>query len=547
MDDEQLRTSALGRPAWFVLGARIEAERIVASVVNKREQRRCPDVQGLRSSPHGESWGPQACGGRWTWRARPATWSTRLQGALPGDGVRTEAVPWARHGRASRATSRTGCGIEAERIVVSVRPYKREQRRCPVCGRACDFYDMANRGAPRLWRAMDLARSACYLEYAPCRVRCPEHGVRTEAVPWARHGARFTRDFEDWVAWLAVRCTASAVSELARVEWHSVGGVCRRVYAELEAARGASRFDGVRRIGIDETSYKKGHKYVTVVVDHDRGCLIWAHEGTGKDVLNLFLDELTREQRRAIEVVTADGARWIRQLVKRRCPNARWVMDPFHVVQWMNDALDAVRCEEWNAARAAARAARPRPEGKRGRPAKGELPPEEVRALEEEAASIKGSRYALVKNPEDLTDGQRARLEALKKRAGSRLVRAWELKEDLRAVFRAADGSEAAELLDDWMHRAAYCKIAKVVAVEKKVRRRRDDIIAAVELGISNGRVEAINNKIKVTVRMGYGFRNTDNLVALLMLRCGDCQPQLPGRPVKARKKGVKGAKSVAA
>ena len=105
----------------------------------------------------------------------------------------------------------------------------------------------------------------------------------------------------------------------------------------------------------------------------------------------------------------------------------------------------------------------------------------------------------------------------------------------------------AAELLDDWMHRAAYCKIAKVVAVEKKVRRRRDDIIAAVELGISNGRVEAINNKIKVTVRMGYGFRNTDNLVALLMLRCGDCQPQLPGRPVKARKKGVKGAKSVAA
>ena len=404
-----------------------------------------------------------------------------------------------------------GARIEAERIVVSVRPYKREQRRCPVCGRACDFYDMANRGAPRLWRAMDLARSACYLEYAPCRVRCPEHGVRTEAVPWARHGARFTRDFEDWVAWLAVRCTASAVSELARVEWHGVGGVCRRVYAELEAARGASRFDGVRRIGIDETSYKKGHKYVTVVVDHDRGCLIWAHEGTGKDVLNLFLDELTREQRRAIEVVTADGARRIGQLVKRRCPNARWVMDPFHVVQWMNDALDAVRCEEWNAARAAARAARPRPEGKRGRPAKGELPPEEVRALEEEAA------------------------------------RAWELKEDLRAVFRAADGSEAAELLDDWMHRAAYCKIAKVVAVEKKVRRRRDDIIAAVELGISNGRVEAINNKIKVTVRMGYGFRNTDNLVALLMLRCGDCQPQLPGRPVKARKKGVKGAKSVAA
>lgn len=145
-------------------------------------------------------------------------------------------------------------------------------------------------------------------------------GVRIEVVPWARHNLRFTRDFEDWAAWLAVRCT---VSELARVEWHSVGGICRRVYAELEAAHGASRFDGAHRIGIDETSYKKGHKYITVVVDHDRGCLIWAHEGTGKEVLGLFLDEITHEQRRAIEVVTADGARWIRRLVKHRCPKAK--------------------------------------------------------------------------------------------------------------------------------------------------------------------------------------------------------------------------------
>ncbi len=113
----------------------------------------------------------------------------------------------------------------------------------------------------------------------------------------------------------------SAVARIARVEWHSVGGICRRVCDEIEAQRGVARFDGLRRIGIDETSYKKGHRYLTVVVDHDRGCLVWAHEGYGKEVLNLFLDELTREQGRAIEVVTADGARWIKALVRRRCPN----------------------------------------------------------------------------------------------------------------------------------------------------------------------------------------------------------------------------------
>lgn len=111
-----------------------------------------------------------------------------------------------------------GVRIEAERIVVTVRPHKKARRRCPVCGRACEFCDMANRGAPRPWRAMGLARSPCWLVYAPCRARCPEHGVRTEAVPWARHNSRFTRDFEGWVACLAVRRTVSAVSELARVE-----------------------------------------------------------------------------------------------------------------------------------------------------------------------------------------------------------------------------------------------------------------------------------------------------------------------------------------
>lgn len=207
-------------------------------------------------------------------------------------------------------------------------------------------------------------------------------------------------------------------------------------------------------------------------------------------------------------------------------------MDPFHVVQWANDALDDVRREEWQVAKRAAREAAPRRD-RPGRPRRGEETPPEARALKEAADAIKGSRYALVKNPEDLSEAQREKLESLKRKAGSRLFRAWELKEDLRAVFRAGSAAEAARLLETWLREAAYCRIKQVVAVEKKVRRRRDDVLAAVELGIGNGRVEAINNKIKVTVRMGYGFRNTDNLVALLMLRCSDCKPRLPGRPEK--------------
>lgn len=421
----------------------------------------------------------------------------------------------------------TGCRMEGGGVVLSVRPWAREARRCPVCGRRCPVHDAAR--SPRLWRAMDLARSRCHLEYAPSRVRCPEHGVVTERVPWARPRSRFTRDFEDWVACLAVRCCASAVAELARVEWHTVGGICSRVFADLEASRGAGRYDGLRRIGIDETSYRKGYRYVTVVVDHDTGRLVWAGNGVGKEVLRGFLRRLTREQRRGIEVVTADGARWIRSVVRRWCPNARWVMDPFHVVAWANDALEAVRRGEWREAKRAADAARPR-RSRPGRPSRGDETPREYLEAKAAADAVRGTRWALLKDPADLTDAQRAKLEALKRRAGSRLLRAWELKEDLRAVFRAPTAAEASRRLDGWLSRASRCRIEQMVDVGRKVRRRRDDVLAAVELGIGNGRVEAVNNKIKVTVRMGYGFRNVDNLVSLLMLRCSDVRPTIPGR-----------------
>ena len=161
-----------------------------------------------------------------------------------------------------------GVRIEGGSTIISARPRRRAPR-CPVCGRRCDGYD---RLATRRWRATDLGASRCYLEYAPLRVRCPEHGVRAEAVPWARSAAsRFVSAFEDQVAWLALHMCRSALAELMRVDWHTVGGICSRVEASLEEADGRGRLDGLRSIGIDETSYKRGHKYMTVVVDHDRG------------------------------------------------------------------------------------------------------------------------------------------------------------------------------------------------------------------------------------------------------------------------------------
>lgn len=319
-----------------------------------------------------------------------------------------------RHALALARTVVEGAAIEGDAIVVSAGPHGRGRPGCPVCGRRCECHD---HGPTRRRGAMDLAGPECLLEHGPARAACPEHGVRVERVPWARHGSGHTRDFEDWVACLAVRCRVPAHSRIARVEWHSVGGICGRVYDETGAQGGVGRFGGLRRIGIDETGCKKGHKYLTVVVDHGRGRLAWAREGYGREVLGLFLDEPAREQRRAIEVVTADGAKWTKALARRGCPNARRAMDPFRVAERTSDALDEAGREEWRAAERAAQGAMPRRDGP-GRPRGGEGAPPEARALREAADAVKGSRCALVRNPGDPTGSQRAKLAELR-RAGA--------------------------------------------------------------------------------------------------------------------------------
>jgi len=181
-----------------------------------------------------------------------------------------------------------------------------------------------------------------YIESFAPRIECEEHGVLVASVPWARHDSDYTHDFETAVTWLTLHATMQDVSEFFRIKWDTVGSIAKRVQESIEAAA-PSRFDNLEEIGIDETSYKKGHKYMTVIVNHKTGHLIWAKKGHGKEVLTSFFKELTEEQCANIKYVTADGARWIADCVRDYCPNAERCIDPFHVVAWANDSLDEVR------------------------------------------------------------------------------------------------------------------------------------------------------------------------------------------------------------
>jgi transposase len=340
----------------------------------------------------------------------------------------------------------------------------------------------------------------CYLEGDAPRVVCDIHGVIVARLPWARHGSGHTRSFDDMVAWLAVHTSKTAVCELTRIAWATVGAIIARVVADARAV--ADPFDGLVKIGIDEISYKKGHRYLTVVVDHRTGRLVWAAVGRDKATLGQFFDLLGPERCKKVKVVTADAAGWIGDVVAVRCPAAVLCIDGFHVVQWATDALDQVRRETWNAAR-------------RG-------------GMRAHARDLKGARYALWKNPEDLTDRQKAKL-AWVAQVNTGLYRAYLLKEQLRAVI-ATKHAGAVPMLEQWCAWAARSRLPAFVDLARRVRKNMAGILAGLLNNLSNAIVESTNTKLRVLTRIAFGFRQPEHLIALALLDRGGYTPPLPGR-----------------
>ena len=339
-------------------------------------------------------------------------------------------------------------------VVASVRPTARERDRCPHCRRRCAGYDWGE-GRRRRWRALDLGTTFAYLEAWAPRVSCHEHGVVVAAVPWARHDAGFTRAFEDQVAWLAVRTNKTAVAELMRIAWRTVGWICERVMAEQRAGR--DLFAGLNRIGVDEISIRKGQRYLTVVVDHDTGGLVWAAAGRDKATVEKFLDLLGVERCKQLRLVSCDMASSITGPIAQRCPNATVCYDPFHLIKLATDALDEVRREVWNEAR-------------RG-------------GQKQLAAELKGARFVLWKNPGNLTERQQLKLARVQQ-LNQRLYRAYLLAQQLRQIYRVPV-DQAVALLDAWLKWARRCRLEPFVKLARTITEQRPGIEAAIRHGLS--------------------------------------------------------------
>jgi transposase len=419
------------------------------------------------------------------------------------------------------------------RLTIYARPNRWHENDCPICGRRCPRYDHQS-AETRRWRALDWGGTLVEIEARTHRIECPEHGVLVAAVPWAYPNSGFTKDFDLTVGWLAVYLPRNAVAEYMRIDWGTVGRCVSRTLHEIEPER-AVRLNGLVRIGIDETSYRKGHKYITVIVNHDTNTVVWAAKGHGKSVLERFYRQLTPEQLSTIEVVTGDGAKWITDCVNEFTPDCERCVDPFHVVEWAMDALDEVRRDAWRDAHETARTlAKDNPRGK-GRPCKDDPAAKGVKEAKTKANQIKGSGYALGKAPEHLTEKQQVQLEMIAK-SDNKLYRAYLMKENLRMLLKIRDPEDAEAALKKWLWWASHSRIPAFKELYLKIKRHKDHILNTIRLGMSNARIEATNNKIKLIIRKAYGFRNIDNMLDMVYLVCSNLRIELPNRNPKPAK-----------
>jgi transposase len=368
---------------------------------------------------------------------------------------------------------------------------------CPLCDystRAC--YD--RRTVVSRWRHLDFGAARVVLTCRRRRLRCPEHGVLTEWAPFARYRSGFTEDFENVAAFLATRTDKSAIARFLRIDWDTVGRICERVCAtELDAGR----LDALVAIGVDEVSWRKHHRYLSLVSDHDTGKIVWGRAGKDAATLDEFFHDLGPERVGRLEAVSMDMGPAFNKSVTDNAPRAVTCIDQFHVVKLVTDAFDTVRRTEWQA----------------------------MRQISPGAAHLfKGARWALLKAPENLSQEQAAQLRRFKRRGG-RIWRAYRLKEAFRAIYAGdLEPGDAPAIIEDWCTKATKSAMAPFLTAVKTIRKHMTGITEALDRRISNGRHEGINSVVRPIIRRARGFHSADAALGLVMLTCGPITIELP-------------------
>ena len=357
---------------------------------------------------------------------------------------------------------------------------------CPVCGKACALYDHQ---PMRRWRHLDTCQYKTVLHAAPPRSQCPDHGVPTVKLPWAEPNSRFTALFEGLaIEWMKV-ASQKAVGQQLRLSWDEVHAIQDRAVRRGLERRKA---EPVERLGVDEKSFTRGHRYFTLVNDLDRGRVLFVAGNRTEESLNGFWKQWPEEHREAVTAVAMD--RWDPYVASTRkhLPGAdrKMVFDKFHIAQHLSEAVDQVRRREHKQRKASG------------------------------ADRLAGTRYDWLRHPARMEPEDRKQFAALRD-SNLKTARAWALKEAMMAFFEYVYERPARKHFRWWHGWAVRSRLEPMIKKARMLRRRFENVVTYLKHRVTNAASESINSKIQWVKYTARGFRNKANFVTAIYFHCG--------------------------
>lgn len=375
---------------------------------------------------------------------------------------------------------------ESNRLDITIDFQRGATFACPVCGSPAPAYDTTEKE----WRHLNFFQYEAYLHARVPRVNCPNEGcgVKQVTVPWARAGSGFTLLFE---ALVMAMCRDLPVKVMSRLFTVTDTRLWRVIQAYVDKARVAEDYSDVTRIGADETFAKRGRddNFVTFFFDLDKRKLLFGTKGKDNETVKRFVADLEAHGGDPEKVTDAaiDMSKAFIKGVKEQLPNAVVTFDPFHVIKLMNDKLAKIRADE----------ARLFP------------------------AILKKSRYLFLKNPENLSESEEQRLDAIIASQNLKSSEAYLHKLNLQNVYFAESRTEAENLLTRWHRKAAKSSIHLIRNMAETVKEHWNGILSHFESKLTSGFLEGINSLIQSAKTRARGYRNLDNMIAIAYVIAG--------------------------
>lgn len=369
---------------------------------------------------------------------------------------------------------------------LTVKPYKNGCR-CPECGRRGRIVRYTS--SFRCWEDLTLVGMKILFWYVPKEIDCPTHGRMQEMIPWAPAYSRITYRLEWRLCALCQIMTQKAAAEILKMPPSTLSDLLHRIITRV---RDGHKIRGVTTLGVDEISFLKGRKFATLVYDLDRSRVLWVGQGKGRETIDRFFNEaLSKGQKARILWASCDMSRAYTEAIKHHCPNVTLVIDRFHVVKALNQAVDEVRKDEW-------------------------------RALDTDGRkAIKGLRWLLSMHSRNRTKGHTRFLNNLRN-SNRRIHRAWVLKDEFEHIWTYSYRGSAEKFLKRWITAALRSRIPSLRQFVGTVRNHFDNIVAFTDRNLTNAVGEGLNRIIKIVKNRASGYRNLDNFADMIFLTVGD-------------------------